>query len=54
MSKLKSKIKKDNTFHIREDYHKELLRKLNSEKEKIYLGGGKKSIEKLHAKKLIC
>lgn len=51
MSKLKSKIKKDNTFHIREDYHKELLRKLNSEKEKIYLGGGKKSIEKLHAKK---
>ncbi|MCB0727286.1 MAG: acyl-CoA carboxylase subunit beta [Ignavibacteriae bacterium] len=55
MSKLKSKIKKDKTFLIREDYHKEHLRKINSEKEKIYLGGGKKSIEKLHArKKLHC
>lgn len=55
MSKLKTKIKKDNAYHIREDYHKELLRKLNSEKEKIYLGGGKKSIEKLHSKnKLHC
>ena len=55
MSKLKTKIKKDNAYHIREDYHKELLRKLNSDKEKIYLGGGKKSIEKLHSKnKLHC
>ncbi|HMR41899.1 MAG TPA: carboxyl transferase domain-containing protein, partial [Ignavibacteria bacterium] len=51
MSKLKSKIKKDKTFLIREDYHKEHLRKINSEKETVYLGGGKKSIEKLHAKK---
>ncbi len=55
MSKLKSRIKKDNVFNLREDYHKELLRKLNSIKDKTSLGGGLKAIEKLHSrKKLHC
>lgn len=55
MSKLKSNLKRDNTFNLREDYHKELLRKINSAKEKISLGGGKKAIEKLHSNnKLHC
>ena len=55
MSKLDSKLKKDNSFNIREDYHKELLRKINSVKERTFLGGGKAAIEKLHSKnKLHC
>lgn len=55
MSKLKSNLKKDNTFNLREDFHKELLRKINSIKENISLGGGAKAIEKLHSKnKLHC
>ncbi len=55
MSKLKSVLKKDNTFHIREDFHKNLLRKLNSQREKTFSGGGNKAIEKLHSKnKLHC
>ncbi len=55
MSKIKSGLKKDNTFNLREDYHKELLRKLNSIKEKTIYGGGKDAIEKLHSKnKLHC
>lgn len=55
MSKLKSALKKDNTFHIREDFQKNLFRKINSQKEKSFLGGGKKAIEKLHSNnKLHC
>lgn len=55
MFKLKSRLKKDNQFNIREDYHKNLLRKIISIKEKVILGGGKSAIEKLHSKnKLHC
>ncbi|MEP7146841.1 MAG: carboxyl transferase domain-containing protein, partial [bacterium] len=55
MSKLKTSLKKDNAFNLREDFHKDLLRKLNSVKDIILLGGGKKAIEKLHSKnKLHC
>lgn len=55
MSKLKSTLKKDNTFHLREDYQKNLLRKINSLRDKIMLGGGANAIEKLHSKnKLHC
>lgn len=55
MSKLKSTLKKDNTFHLREDYQKNLLRKINFLKDKIMLGGGAGAIEKLHSKnKLHC
>ncbi len=43
-------IKKDETFLKREDYYKNILRKLEAEKEKIKLGGGKKAIEKHKAK----
>jgi acetyl-CoA carboxylase carboxyltransferase component len=51
----KSNLKKDNAFNLREDYHKNLLRKLNSVRDQIFLGGGKKAIEKLHSKnKLHC
>lgn len=51
MSKIESKLKKDESFHTREDYHKNLLRKINAAGDKIKLGGGKKAIEKLHEKK---
>lgn len=51
MSKLKSVLKKDNTFDLREKNQKDLLLKLNAVRDKIILGGGKKSIEKLHEKK---
>ncbi|MBS1494943.1 MAG: acyl-CoA carboxylase subunit beta [Bacteroidetes bacterium] len=55
MSKIESKLKKDESFNMREDYHKNLLRKLNAAGDKIKLGGGKKAIEKLHEKnKLHC
>ncbi|MEO8665624.1 MAG: carboxyl transferase domain-containing protein, partial [Ignavibacteria bacterium] len=55
MSKLKTGLKKDTNFKIREDYHKNLLRKLNSVKDTLVSGGGKKAIEKLHSKnKLHC
>ena len=51
MSKLKSVLKKDKAFHLREDNQKELLRKLNAIRGKLILGGGAKAIEKLHSKK---
>lgn len=55
MSKIESKLRKDESFNMREDYHKNLLRKLNAAGDKIKLGGGKKAIEKLHEKnKLHC
>ncbi|MBV6477643.1 MAG: Propionyl-CoA carboxylase beta chain [Ignavibacteria bacterium] len=55
MPKLKTNLKKDHSFHIREDIQKELLRKINSVKETILKGGGKNAIDKLHsAGKLHC
>ena len=55
MSKIKSRIKKDTNFNLREDYHKELLRKILSIKERTICGGGKDAIDKLHLKnKLHC
>ncbi len=55
MSKPKSGLKKDTSFILREDFHKELINKLAEIKEKIILGGGKKAIEKLHSQnKLHC
>lgn len=50
MKKIGNKIKDENGSQRREDFHKELLRKLDAEKEKIKLGGGKKAIEKHKAK----
>ena len=55
MARLKHSLKKDHTFHVREDYFKNLIRKLDSVADIVKLGGGKKSIEKLHSKnKLHC
>lgn len=46
MKTIGTQIKEDQTFLKREDYQKELLRKLTAEREKIKLGGGLKAIEK--------
>jgi len=51
MSKIETKLKKDDSFNFREDYNKNLLRKITAAGDKIKLGGGKKAIEKLHEKK---
>ncbi len=50
MKKIGSPIKENETFLKREDYQKNLLRKLSGEKEKVKLGGGKKAIEKHKSK----
>lgn len=50
MKTIGTKIKEDESFLKREDYQKELLRKLVAVKESIKEGGGKKSIEKHKAK----
>src|SRR3990172_2576157 len=50
MKKIGSSINQNSSFNKREDYQKELLRKLNAEKEKIKLGGGLKAIEKHKSK----
>jgi acetyl-CoA carboxylase carboxyltransferase component len=55
MGRLKHSLKKDHVFHVREDYFKNLIRKINAVADTVKLGGGKKSIENLHAKnKLHC
>jgi 3-methylcrotonyl-CoA carboxylase beta subunit len=51
MKKIGSSIKQNSSFNKREDFQRELLRKLNAEKEKIKLGGGQKAIEKHKAKR---
>ncbi len=50
MKQLTPKIKENETFLKREDFQKELLRKLETAKEKIKEGGGKNAIEKHKAK----
>ncbi len=50
MSKIGNHVQQNSTYLQREDYYKNILRKLNSEKEKVKLGGGKKAIEKHKAK----
>lgn len=55
MGRLRHSVKKDHNFHVREDYFKNLLRKINSAADTVKLGGGKKAIENLHSKnKLHC
>ncbi len=46
MKKIGSSINQNSSFNKREDYQKDLLRKLNAERDKIKLGGGKKAIDK--------
>lgn len=50
MKSIGKSIKETETYLKREDYYKNLIRKLQAEKEKILLGGGKKAIEKHKAK----
>lgn len=50
MKSIGTQIKEDEVFLKRADFQKELVRKLSAEKEKIKLGGGKKSHEKHKAK----
>ncbi len=50
MTKIGNSIKEDQTYLQREDYYKNLIRKLDAEREKIKLGGGKKNIEKHKSK----
>ncbi|MGE5811633.1 MAG: carboxyl transferase domain-containing protein, partial [Ignavibacteria bacterium] len=50
MKKVGTQVKESESFLKREDYQKNLLRKLNAERHKIFLGGGKKAIEKHKSK----
>jgi acetyl-CoA carboxylase carboxyltransferase component len=50
MKKIGNPIQENEAFLKRDDYQKELLRKLNALREKIKLGGGPKAIEKHKAK----
>jgi len=50
MKKIGSSIQENESFLKRDDYQKELLRKLNALRDKIKLGGGQKAIEKHKAK----
>jgi len=50
MKKLSTQIKKDDSFLVREDFQKNLIRKHNAIKDKIKLGGGQKLIDKHHSK----
>ncbi|MFZ2865025.1 MAG: carboxyl transferase domain-containing protein, partial [Ignavibacteriaceae bacterium] len=50
MRQIGNKLSEDSSFLKREDFQKELLRKLNAVKGKVKEGGGKKAIEKHRAK----
>jgi 3-methylcrotonyl-CoA carboxylase beta subunit len=55
MAEIKSNLKKETAFSIREKYHRELISETDSKASVIELGGGKKLIEKIHTeKKLHC
>ena len=50
MKQIGTESKENENFLKREDFQKDLLRKLEATKDKVKLGGGKKSIEKHKAK----
>jgi 3-methylcrotonyl-CoA carboxylase beta subunit len=50
MKQIGKQIKEDEAYLKRADFQKELLRKLQAEKEKVMLGGGIKAIEKQKGK----
>lgn len=50
MKNIGKPVKEDESYLKQQDYQRNLLRKLNAEREKIKLGGGKKAIEKHKAK----
>ncbi len=50
MTKIGSERIENESFLKREDFYKNILRRLNAEKQKVMLGGGKEAIEKHKAK----
>jgi acetyl-CoA carboxylase carboxyltransferase component len=50
MAQIGTQINKNENFLRREDFHKNLIRKINAVRETIKLGGGKSAIEKQHEK----
>lgn len=50
MKKIGTQLKENESFLKKEDYYKNLIRKLQAEREIVQLGGGNKSIEKHKAK----
>ncbi len=50
MARIGTQINKNETFLRREDFHKNLFRKISAVKDKIMLGGGKNAIERQHKK----
>jgi len=50
MTLIGSHINKNETFLRREDFHKNLIRKINAVRDTIKLGGGKNAIDKQHEK----
>lgn len=50
MTLIGSQINKNETFPRREDFHKNLIRKISAIRETINLGGGKNAIDKQHEK----
>ena len=51
MKKIGSNILNDNELFLQqEDFHKNLVRKINAIRKKIEIGGGQKAIERLHKK----
>lgn len=50
MAKIGSPRNENESFLKREDYYKNIIRRLNAEKQKVMLGGGKKAIEKHKSK----
>ena len=48
MSKIESFLKKDLQYNERTDYHRNLLKYIESLEKQIALGGGKDAIAKLH------
>ncbi|NJD23733.1 MAG: acyl-CoA carboxylase subunit beta [Melioribacter sp.] len=50
MAQIGSQINKNESYLRREDFHKNLIRKINAVRETIKLGGGKSAIDKQHEK----
>ena len=50
MAKIGKPIQENETYLKRDDYYKSIIQRLNAERDKIKLGGGKKSIERHKAK----
>ena len=50
MKEIGTPVEQNESYLKREDYQKNLVRIINGVREKIELGGGKKAIEKQHAK----